>query len=101
MIPSPSQSLLEFGPLTIHFYALCIIAGVAAAIFIGNKRYVNKGGAPGVVGDVAIYAVPGGIIGGRLYHVATSPQLYLAMAVDPLKLFLYGRAAWESGEQSR
>ena len=97
MIPSPSQSLLEIGPLTIHFYALCIIAGVAAAIFIGNRRYIKSGGAPGVVGDVAIYAVPAGIIGGRLYHVATSPQLYFGDGGRPIEaLFIWkgGLGIW-------
>lgn len=97
MIPSPSQSLLEFGPLTIHFYALCIIAGVAAAIFIGNRRYIKSGGVPGVVGDVAIYAVPAGIIGGRLYHVATSPQLYFGDGGRPIEaLFIWkgGLGIW-------
>jgi prolipoprotein diacylglyceryl transferase len=93
VIPSPSQSLIEIGPLTVHFYALCIIAGVAAAIFIGNKSYVNKGGAPGVVGDVAIYAVPAGIIGGRLYHLVTSPQLYFGDGGRPVEA-LY---IWQGG----
>ena len=68
-IPSPSQSLLEIGPLTIHYYALCIILGVVAAIWIGNKRFVALGGSPGVVSDVAILAVPSGIIGGRIYQI--------------------------------
>lgn len=93
MIPSPSQSLIELGPFTIHFYALCIIAGVAAAIFIGNKRYVSNGGASDVVGEVAIYAVPAGIIGGRLYHVITSPQRYFGEGGKPLEA-LY---IWQGG----
>ena len=75
-IPSPSQSLIEIGPLTFHYYALCIIAGVIAAVYIGNKRYVAAGGSPGVVSDVAVLAVPAGVIGGRLYHVITSPEQY-------------------------
>ena len=32
--------------------------GIVAAVIIGNKRYVAKGGAAGLVGDVAIFAVP-------------------------------------------
>ncbi|MFM8404515.1 MAG: prolipoprotein diacylglyceryl transferase family protein, partial [Actinomycetota bacterium] len=64
-IPSPEQSLLEIGPLTIHFYALCIIVGIIAAIYIGNRRFIASGGANGVVSDVAILAVPAGVIGGR------------------------------------
>jgi prolipoprotein diacylglyceryl transferase len=92
-IPSPSQSLLEVGPLTIHFYALCIILGVVAAISIGNKRFVACGGAPGVVSDVAIVAVPSGIIGGRIYHVITSPDLYFGIGRDWKEAFYI----WQGG----
>lgn len=92
-IPSPSQSQFEVGPLTFHFYALCIILGVIAAVLIGNKRYVNSGGKPGVVGDVAIFAVPAGIVGGRIYHVLTSPEKYFGVGGDPVSaLFI-----WEGG----
>ena len=92
-IPSPSQSLLEFGPLTIHYYALCIIAGVTAAIAIGNKRFVAAGGAHGVVSDVAIIAVPAGIIGGRIYHVLTSPEIYFSSHGDWREAFYI----WKGG----
>ena len=92
-IPSPSQSLLEIGPLTIHFYALCIILGVAVAIFLGNRRFVAAGGAPGVVGDVAVLAVPAGILGGRIYHVVTSPELYFGAGKDWKAVFYI----WQGG----
>lgn len=71
-LPSPSINVIEFGPLTVHFYALCIIAGIVVAVWLGERRFVARGGAPGVVTDVAYWAVPSGIIGGRLYHLATS-----------------------------
>jgi prolipoprotein diacylglyceryltransferase len=82
-IPSPTQSQIEIVPLTFHFYALSIITGIIAAVFIGNRRYVALGGRAGVVSDVAIYAVPFGIIGGRLYHVISSPQAYFGTNGDP------------------
>lgn len=71
-LPSPSISVVELGPFTVHFYALCIIAGIVVAVWLGERRFVARGGAPGVVTDVAYWAVPAGIIGGRLYHLATS-----------------------------
>ena len=71
-LPSPSINVIEFGPLTVHFYALSIIAGIVVAVWLGERRFVARGGAPGVVTDVAYWAVPSGIIGGRLYHLATS-----------------------------
>lgn len=84
MIPSPSNSQFEIGPLTFHYYALCIITGVVVAVLLGNKRYVDRGGERGVVGDVAIYAVPAGVLGGRLYHVITSPEKYFGVGGDPI-----------------
>lgn len=92
-IPSPSQSLLEIGPITIHFYALCIILGVITAVLVGNRRYVARGGAPGLVGDVAIFAVPAGVIGGRIYHVVTSPEKYFGAGSKPIEA-LY---IWKGG----
>lgn len=92
-IPSPSQSALEFGPVTIHFYALAIIAGVASAIYWGNKRYLALGGGAGVVSDVAIWAVPAGVIGGRIYHVATTPELYFGKFRHPVEAFYI----WQGG----
>lgn len=92
-IPSPTQSQFELGPLTFHFYALCIIAGVVAAVSIGNKRYVAIGGKAGVVGDVAVFAVPAGVVGGRLYHVITSPEKYFGENGNPVQA-LY---IWQGG----
>ena len=83
-IPSPPQSQFEIGPLTFHYYALCIIAGVIVGVFVGNKRYIARGGQAGVVSDVAIYAVPAGVIGGRIYHVITSPHAYFGKGGEPI-----------------
>jgi len=93
LIPSPSLSSFSVGPLTIHFYALCIITGIAAAIWIGRKRYANLGGNPDDVSEVAIWAVPFGIIGGRIYHVITSPAQYFGANGNPLDAL----RIWEGG----
>jgi len=76
LIPSPTQSSISIGPITVYFYALCIIIGIATAIWVGRKRYASLGGNPDDVSEVAIWAVPFGIIGGRIYHVITSPEQY-------------------------
>ncbi len=94
MIPSPSQSTLELGPLTIHFYALCIITGIALAIAIGSRRFAAQGGNSGLVGDIAIYAVPAGIIGGRIYHVLTTPDKYLSDPISALFIWEGGLGIW-------
>ena len=97
LIPSPSLSSFSVGPLTIHFYALCIITGIAAAIWIGRKRYANLGGNPDDVSEVAIWAVPFGIIGGRIYHVVTSPSQYFGAngnPIDALRIWEGGLGIW-------
>ena len=44
LIPSPSSSQISIGPATLHYYALCIIAGISVAIWLGRKRYAANGG---------------------------------------------------------
>jgi prolipoprotein diacylglyceryl transferase len=74
--PSPGQGVWYLGPIPIRAYALCIIAGIIAALVIGDRRWVARGGERGVVYDVALWAVPFGLIGGRLYHLLTDWKSY-------------------------
>jgi prolipoprotein diacylglyceryl transferase len=92
-IPSPTQGVWNLGPLPIRAYALCIVAGIVVAVWIAEKRFVARGGAKGDVLDIAVWAVPFGIIGGRLYHVITTPQPYFGSGGDPWRAF----AIWEGG----
>ena len=92
-IPSPSQGVWDLGPFPVRAYALCIIAGIVLACWITEKRWVARGGKPGEVLDIAVWAVPFGIIGGRIYHVITTPQPYFGEGGEPLKAF----AIWEGG----
>jgi len=92
--PTPTQSALEIGPLTIHFYALCIITGIAIAIWLGDKRFrAQTVNGKSVVSEVAITAVPAGIIGGRIYHVISSPSAYFGAEGNPIDAF----KIWEGG----
>jgi prolipoprotein diacylglyceryl transferase len=75
-IPSPSQGVWHLGPVPIRAYALFIIVGIIAALLIGDRRWVARGGEPGVIYDIALWAVPFGLIGGRLYHVMTDWRTY-------------------------
>jgi phosphatidylglycerol---prolipoprotein diacylglyceryl transferase len=92
-IPSPPRSVWYVGPVPVRAYALCIIAGIVAAILIGERRWVARGGRRGTVSDVAVWAVVFGLIGGRLYHVITDNELYFREGRDPLRA-LY---IWEGG----
>ncbi|TFC30805.1 prolipoprotein diacylglyceryl transferase [Cryobacterium sp. MDB1-18-2] len=92
-IPSPDISFFSIGPLRIHFYALFILAGIAAAVWLTSRRLTRRGGEPGLVLDIALWTVPLGIVGGRLYHVVTHPGDYFFPGADLWKA-LY---VWEGG----
>lgn len=74
--PSPPRGVWHLGPLPIRAYALFIIAGIVAALLIGDRRWEARGGERGVIYDIALWAVPFGLIGGRLYHLATDWRTY-------------------------
>ncbi|MBC3185274.1 prolipoprotein diacylglyceryl transferase [Corynebacterium sp. zg-331] len=96
-IPSPPQGVWYLGPLPIRAYALCIIAGIVAALWLTTRRYAARGGDPAVVLDAAIVAIPAGIVGGRLYHVLTDWPKYFgagANPVDALKITNGGLGIW-------
>jgi len=97
LIPSPPQGVWYLGPVPIRAYALCIIAGIIVALWIGQKRYAARGGEREIVLDAAIVAVPTGIIGGRLYHVMTDYDKYFCSTCDPvdaLKITNGGLGIW-------
>jgi prolipoprotein diacylglyceryl transferase len=75
-IPSPSQGVIHLGPVPIRAYALCIILGVVVATIVGDRRLQKRGGRKGAIADVATLAVPFGLVGARIYHLATNPELY-------------------------
>ncbi|WP_436773812.1 prolipoprotein diacylglyceryl transferase [Yinghuangia sp. YIM S09857] len=92
-IPSPSKGVVDLGPLPLRGYALCIILGVILAIWLGERRWIARGGRPGTVMDLAVWAVPFGLIGGRIYHVITTPGPYFGKNGDPMQAF----AIWKGG----
>ncbi len=72
-IPSPSENGFHLGPLFIHVYGLMYVVGITLAIIITRRRWRALGGNPELVSDVALWAVPAGIIGGRIYFDITTP----------------------------
>ena len=92
-IPSPEQGVWHLGPVPLRAYALCIIAGIVVAVWLGERRWVARGGKAGDVTEIATWMVPLGIIGGRIYHVLTTPAPYFGDDGDPLHA-LY---IWEGG----
>ncbi|WP_051716959.1 prolipoprotein diacylglyceryl transferase [Streptomyces megasporus] len=96
-IPSPSSGEILLGPIPLRGYAFCIILGVFVAVWLGGKRWIARGGQPGTVADIAVWAVPFGLVGGRLYHVVTDYQLYFGEGrnwVDAFKIWEGGLGIW-------
>lgn len=97
-LPSPAQGVWDLGPIPVRAYALCILAGIFVAVYITDRRWRARGGGAGQIGDVALWAVPAGIIGARLYHVATDWQKYFGPDgqgfVAALKIWQGGLGIW-------
>ncbi|WP_328811660.1 prolipoprotein diacylglyceryl transferase [Rhodococcus sp. NBC_00294] len=96
-IPSPPQGVWYVGPLALRAYAFFIIVGIVVAIVWGDRRWVARGGDKGTVLDVAVWAVPFGLIGGRLYHVITDAPTYFGEGgnpIDALKIWQGGLGIW-------
>jgi len=93
--PSPpvEWASYQLGPLTIRAYSLWILAGIFIALWLTTKRWVERGGKSEVVADVAFWAIPFGILGGRLYHVISTPGPYFGSGGHPLDAF----KIWEGG----
>ena len=93
-IPSPDQSVWHLGPLPLRAYALCILVGIFVAMWVGDRRWVARGGNKGLVYDVAVWAVPFGIVGARLYHVLTDWTTYFGPGGSGLRGAV---SIWEGG----
>jgi prolipoprotein diacylglyceryl transferase len=96
-IPSPTQAVWYLGPVPLRAYALCILAGIVVAVWLTQRRLVARGGAPGVAIDISAWAVPFGIVGGRLYHVITDNDKYFGEGrnpLDALKIYEGGLGIW-------
>ena len=92
-IPSPPVNGFSIGPLEVHYYALCILVGVVIASWVTASRLRARGIDGGSVIDVAIWAVPIALVGGRLYHVFTHPGDYFFPGANLWNVF----AIWEGG----
>ncbi len=96
--PSPPQGVWHLGPIPLRAYALFIIVGIIAALLIGDRRWEARGGERGVIYDIALWAVPFGLIGGRLYHLATDWRTYFgeggAGPIAALRIWDGGLGIW-------
>ncbi|WP_370289942.1 MULTISPECIES: prolipoprotein diacylglyceryl transferase [Cryobacterium] len=92
-IPSPEWSFFDLGPFRIHAYAICILIGIFLATAMTSRRLTKRGGEPGVVLDIILWAVPLGIVGARIFHVLTHPNDYFYDGANLWDVF----AVWKGG----
>ncbi|MDA3655981.1 prolipoprotein diacylglyceryl transferase [Mycobacterium xenopi] len=96
--PSPPRGVWHLGPIPIRAYALFIIVGIVVALLIGDRRWAARGGERGVIYDIALWAVPFGLVGGRLYHLITDWRTYFgsggAGLVAALRIWDGGLGIW-------
>lgn len=94
-IPSPSSGALSLGSLKLNAYGLMIAIGVIVAVRIAGRRAEKFGVATMEdFSSIATWAVPAGIIGGRVYHVITDVQLFRDNWVDAFKIWQGGLGIW-------
>jgi prolipoprotein diacylglyceryl transferase len=96
-IPAPPGTAVHLFIFTIHFYALSILLGIVAAIVVVRKRYVARGFPEEDIYELAAILIPTGIVGGRIYHVITSPERYFGKNGNPaaaLKIWEGGMGIW-------
>jgi prolipoprotein diacylglyceryltransferase len=85
-LPSPTRAVWHLGPLPVRAYALCLVGGIVLGVWVASRRYVQAGGQPGVILDVAAWAVPCGLVGARVYSVITDYERYFGAGHDWLAM---------------
>ena len=93
-IPSPTSGSLHLGPLRLNAYGMCIALGMFVAVWVSDRRWQAAGGHPSDIGAIATWALPAGVIGARMYHVATDWKTYRGRWLETLQLWNGGLGIW-------
>ena len=81
--------------MTFNAYGLMIALGVIAAVMITGRRFARLGiGTREDVTSIGLWAVPAGVIGGRLYHVLTDWSSFDGRRGDMFKVWEGGLGIW-------
>jgi len=93
-IPSPSRNLINIGPLELRAYGIMIALGVIASVWLAGKRYEERGHNGEHMATIAMWAVPAGVVGARIYHVITDNQRFRGNWGEAFKLWEGGLGVW-------
>jgi prolipoprotein diacylglyceryl transferase len=93
-IPSPDNGTIDVGPLPLHAYGLLLAIGILVAAWIAERRWIAKGHRAEDFNKIALGTVIGGIVGARLYHVATDYQRFTDDWLGVVKVWEGGLSIW-------
>jgi len=93
-IPSPTSNGFYIGPLFVHAYGLAYVFAVAAAILVTRHRWAKEGGDPDLPQELALWAFPAGLIGGRIYFLITTPSQIPSHWWGPFAIWQGGLGVW-------
>jgi prolipoprotein diacylglyceryl transferase len=93
-IPSPSDGVLEIGPLPLHAYGLMLALGILAALKIAERRWTRQGGDPKVIAEIFVPVVVAGILGARIYHLFTGYRWSEDGVVGAFRIWEGGLSIW-------
>ena len=92
-LPGPASGVWHLGPVTVHGYALCVVLGVLAMLWLAERRYRAVGGRRWAIVDLATVAVPAALVGARIYRIAVDYQRYFGPGRDWVGIF----RVWDGG----
>jgi len=90
-LPSPPVNGVSLGPVRLHVYGVMIALGALGAVWLASRQWRRIGGADGTISALAVWGLPGGVVGARLYSLATSWN------VDTGGHVLRAFAIWDGG----
>lgn len=93
-IPSPPLNGVHIGPIFVHFYGMMYIVGIIVCAALTRRRWQARGGDPDLVTEIALWGVPSGIAGGRLYSIITTPEVMPHHWWGPFAIWDGGLGIW-------
>lgn len=94
-LPSPSSSSLSIGPLRLNAYGAMIAIGVVVAVMVFGRRLERRGvGTRDDASTIALWAVPAGVVGGRIYHVITDWDRFENDPLKAIEIWKGGLGIW-------
>jgi prolipoprotein diacylglyceryl transferase len=93
-IPSPSNGTINLGPIPLHVYGLLLAVGVVVGTLISERRWQRWGHERRDIGDIIVVVVIFGVVGARLYHVATDYQLFENHWIRVFEIWRGGLSIW-------